>query len=195
MEKQGQFILMNIQEFSDWLDQEPVERSVLLIQNHHTFQPSYKQFTGSNHFAMLEGMKAFHVNVRGFSDIAQNITVFPDGIIAICRPLEVAPAGIKGANAHGICIENIGDFDAGNDIMTNEHKASIIAVNALLCKAFNLTPNTDTVVYHHWWDLKTGVKTYGTGCTKSCPGTGWFGGNTEEACRLNFIPLILNYQP
>ena len=194
MEKSGQFILCEtIQEFSDWLDEEPVLRKVYLVQNHCTWLPDYKLFKGDNHFQMCKAMKDYHVNNRKFADIAQNITIFPDGKIVICRPLEVAPAGIKGANSHGICIENVGNFDKGGDVMTEDQKASIIAVNALLLAAFKLEVNTDTVVYHHWYDRDTGEKTWGTGSVKSCPGTNFFGGNSKEACELNFLPLIRSF--
>jgi hypothetical protein len=188
----GQFILLSVQEFAEWLDAEPVDREVLIIQNHHTWKPAYAQFTGNNHMQMLDGMKAYHLSIK-FADIAQNITIFPDGKIAICRPLNVAPAGIKGANKNGICIENVGNFDVGGDVMTEVHKDAIIAVNALLVKAFNLTIDTDCIVYHHWYDLNTGVKTWGTGMTKTCPGTNWFGGNKKEDCEAGFLPLIESY--
>ncbi|WDU82253.1 SH3 domain-containing protein [Caloramator sp. Dgby_cultured_2] len=55
---------------------------------------------------------------------------------------------------------------------------------------FKLTPSTDTIVYHHWYDLNTGKRTNGTGSTKSCPGTNFFGGNSVEAANKYFIPLI-----
>ena len=61
---------------------------------------------------------------------------------------------------------------------------------ALLCKKFNLHPDSYSLVYHHWYDLTTGERTDGTGNTKSCPGTNFFGGNTVEAAEQNFILLI-----
>ena len=45
-------------------------------------------------------------------------------------------------------------------------------------------------VYHHWYDLNTGVRTNGTGITKTCPGTMFFSGNTVAAAEANFIPVI-----
>ena len=39
-------------------------------------------------------MEAAHKE-RGFSEIAQNITIFPDGKVMICRSLNTIPAGIK----------------------------------------------------------------------------------------------------
>ena len=54
-----------------------------------------------------------------------------------------------------------------------------------------LESRLDTIVYHHWYDLDTGKRTNGTGNTKTCPGTAFFGGNTTEAAAANFIPLVV----
>lgn len=190
MESKFGYSLMTSAEFIAWIKQQHVNRAIKVIQNHHTWLPNYSNFNGSNHFEKLIGMKSSHV-ARGMSDIAQNITIFPDGKIAVCRPLDVVPAGIYGQNNFGICIENIGDFDIGKDKMTEEHKSSIIIVNAHLCHKFGLTPDTNSIIYHHWFDLKTGQRTNGSGNTKSCPGTAFFGGNTVTAAQQKFIPLVL----
>jgi hypothetical protein len=190
MQKKGKFILFTIDEFDQWLRQTRFSRSVKLIQNHHTFQPAYAQFNGNRHFALLEGMEHFHMAERGFAEIAQNLTSFPDGTVALCRSLDKVPAGIKGANQEGICLENLGNFDVGGDTMTPAHRDAIVKVNALLCREFGLTPSTDTIVYHHWYDLNSGQRTGGSGTTKSCPGTAFFAGNSEAAASANFIPLV-----
>lgn len=190
-QQQGKFILFDfdLADFTSWLAALSVNRDIRLVQDHHTFIPSYKDFNGSNHFELLRGMEQAHL-ARGFSQIAQNLTIFPDGTVAVCRPFDIAPAGIKGANTNGICIENLGDFDQGKNSMTAVQRDTIIQVNALLCQKFNLTPSTDSIVFHHWFDLNTGQRTDGTGVTKSCPGTGFFGGNTVESAQDNFIPLV-----
>ena len=46
----------------------------------------------------------------------------------ICRSLNTIPAGIKGANTYGVCIENIGNFDKGKDTMTPAQRNSIALV-------------------------------------------------------------------
>lgn len=141
---------------------------------------------------MCQSMERSHIE-RGFSEIAQNITVFPDGMIVICRAIEKIPAGIKGANANGICVENVGYFDKGKDEMTDEQRKSIILVTRALLTKFKLEPTIYSVVYHHWYDLNTGkrIPEGKTGVTKSCPGTNFFGGNTVDDCILNFLPLLM----
>ena len=74
--------------------------------------------------------------------------------------------------------------------MIDLQRNCIIRVNALLSQRFNLTPSSTSVVYHHRYDLTTGQRTDGTGNTKTCPGTGFFGDNTVSVAETNFIPLI-----
>ena len=190
MQKKGKFILFTVDEFDAWLAETKFSRTVTLIQNHHTFMPGYSQFKSTNHFALLEGMERFHMVDRGFDEIAQNLTTFPDGTVAVCRSLEKIPAGIKGANQSGVCIEHLGNFDTNGDAMTDSHGQTIVRVNALLCREFLLTPSTDTLVYHHWYDRDSGIRTNGTGNTKSCPGTAFFGGNSVAEAQAGFIPPV-----
>jgi hypothetical protein len=187
---EGKFALYDLPEFTKWLNSATIGRVIKLIQNHHTFIPSYANFDGNNHFKLLRGMENAHLE-RGFSEIAQNLTTFPDGTVAVCRSFEKIPAGILGANTGGICIEHVGDFDQGRDVMTVEQRDCMITLNALLCRKFALQPNSQTVVYHHWYDLKTGERKNGAGVTKSCPGTGFFGGNKVANADANFLPRIL----
>ncbi len=77
--------------------------------------------------------------------------------------------------------------------MTGQQRDCIIRVNALLCQKFSLVPSFNSIVYHHWYDLTTGTtgtRTDGTGNTKTCPGTGFFGGNTVGVAQADFIPLV-----
>jgi hypothetical protein len=188
--KEDQFILMNKVGFHKYLKETEFKRTIKLVQNHHTYKPDYSNFNGDDHFDDLKAMDRYHENKRGWSDIGQNITIFPDGMIGICRPINKAPAGIKGANKHGICIEAYGNFDKGGDEMTKAQRDSILFVNAVLCHKFKLIPDSNTIVYHHWWNW-SGKRTNGVdGKGKSCPGTNFFGGNKVEDAENNFIPLI-----
>jgi hypothetical protein len=191
MKSIGKFLLLNRNEFSDWLSMQSVNRKVSLIQHHHTYSPAYKHFDENNHFKLCQSMEKSHLE-RGFSEIAQNLTSFPDGTIMVCRNINHIPAGIKGANSNGICIENVGNFDKGMDVINDVHKKTIIKITRELLKFFDLKPNEKTVVYHHWYDLNTGKRILkeGTGTTKSCPGTAFFGGNTVEDFKENLLPLL-----
>ena len=191
MKQQGKFLLFTVNEFDNWLKGLQLKRKITLIQNHHTWLPNYETFDKSgDHFKMLFSMEKSHIE-RGFSEIAQNLTTFPDGTIAVCRSFETIPAGIKGANQFGICIEHVGNFDVGGNTMRAAHRATILKTNSLLLKKFGLTPSTNSVVYHHWYDLTTGKRVPdGSPNTKTCPGTNFFGGNTIASCKNNFLPLL-----
>lgn len=182
---------MTIAEFEAWIASTSVNRTITRIQEHHTWSPAYASFTGSNHFALQKGMRDYHVNTNGWMDIGQHFSIFPDGAVVTGRPLNNSPACIYGANSQAVCIENVGNFDAGHDAMNQIHATAIVRATAALARRFNLLPVTSVnVVYHHWFDLNTGQRTNGSGTTKSCPGTAFFGGNKVADCEANFLPLV-----
>jgi LysM repeat protein len=199
---QGQFVLMNREEFKDWIFNHKFYRKVGKIQQHHTYQPSYQTFTGSNHFGLLNGMQDYHVNGMGWNNISQQLTTFPDGTVAVGRPFNTPPEGSFGLmnksamleiEADSLAIENVGNFDAGNNQMTAEQRETIITVTALLMLKYGLTPSIDTITYHHWWDINSGERVLDNGeghAIKTCPGTGFFGGNSTANAQNNFYPLV-----
>jgi LysM repeat protein len=195
MTMQGQHILMSKEDFKEWLFNTQVNREIRLIQQHHTWIPSYKHFNESNHFQMLMVMENHHKKTMGWKNIAQNITTFPDGKVAVSRPLNIIPEGTIGpkANSVGIAIEHIGNFDRGHDVMTKEQQETIVYINALLCIKFGLSPSIDSITYHHWWHMKTKERVLDATASynvKSCPGTGFFGGNSTASAKTYFYPLI-----
>lgn len=196
MNMQGEHILMTKEEFKEWLFNQKIKRKISLIQQHHTWVPDYSRFNGSNHFGLLTGMENYHKNTMGWKHIAQNITTFPDGKVAVSRPLHIAPEGTIGsrANSVGIAIEHLGNFDIGHDGMTKEQRDTIVYVNAALSLTFELTPSIDSITYHHWWDLRNGERVLDKGPdynVKTCPGTGFFGGNSTASAQKYFYPLII----
>lgn len=182
---------MTVAEFESWIASQRVTRSIRLVQLHHTWSPAYAQFNSSNHFTLQSNMKSYHLSI-GYADIAQNLTIFPDGQVMTGRSLNTAPAGCVGANTNGICIENVGNFDVGGDTMTDAHKDAIVRVTAALLKKFGLSPESG-VTYHAWWtEGGTSLGTYiaGKSC-KTCPGTAFFGGNTRASYDKCLKPLLL----
>jgi len=190
METRSGFTKMSVLEFKQWITNVKVARTILRVQEHHTYSPSYVHFKGNNHFELQTGMKNYHVNHNGWDDIGQHFTIFPDGTILTGRSLEKSPACITGQNANNICIENLGNFDVNGDTMTDIQKSAIANITAILCSKFNLVPNSNSIVYHHWFNLNTGERNNGTKNNKSCPGTNFFGGNKAVNFQDNFLPLI-----
>ncbi|OIK11095.1 hypothetical protein BIV60_18920 [Bacillus sp. MUM 116] len=203
LDMEGQYVLMTRDEFRDWMFNHIFTRKIGEIQVHHTYQPAYQQFNGSNHFALLKGMEDYHVNGMGWSNISQQLTTFPDGKVAVCRPFNTPPEGSFGLlnksamheiEKDALAIENVGNFDVGNNQMTAEQRETIITVNALLMLKFGLTPSIDSITYHHWWDVNTGERVLDDSkghAIKSCPGTGFFGGNSTTSAEKNFYPLVV----
>lgn len=192
------FTKMTTTEFKTWIQKLRVGRTILSIQQHHTYIPSYQHFDGDNHFLLQKGMKDYHTINNGWMDIGQHFTIFPDGTIVTGRSLEFNPAGIYGNNKDAICIENLGYFDTGKDQMTTQQKNAIVEITALLCLKFNLPINTNAIVYHHWFHY-FGFRNDGAGGNKNCPGESFFGGNKVNDCENHFLPLIRqqldNYNP
>ena len=180
-------------EFENYIKALNISRSISRIQLHHTYSPSYAQFTGKNHIALQTGMQRHHIKNNGWSDIAQHFTVFPDGVIVTGRSLEMVPAGIKGANSGAICIECLGNFDKGEDVMTEAQKDSIIEILKILVKKFSLEAKK-SIIYHGWWSAEgKALGDYSRAkSAKTCPGTNFFGGNSRTAFEQNLLPLILN---
>lgn len=190
MKTQSGFTLMTAAEFEGWITSQRVTRGIQLVQLHHTWSPAYAQFTGSNHFSLQSGMKSYHLSI-GYADIAQNLTIFPDGQVMTGRSLNTAPAGCVGANSNGICIENVGNFDAGGDTMTDAQKDAIVRVTAALLRKFGLSSESG-VTYHAWWTeggASLGTYIAGKSC-KTCPGTAFFGGNTRASYDKHLKPLL-----
>lgn len=184
------FLMLRPDEIQTYLDANQPGREIKLVQLHHTWSPEYKHFDGRNHFTRQAAMRQSHL-ARGFNDIAQHFTVFPDGLIVTGRSLEKDPAGIVGANSGAICIENFGNFDKGHDKMTAEQADAIVILTAALCRKFNLNP-AKSVIYHCWFTA--GGQAIGDydphKSAKTCPGTAFFGGNTKNDFVKNLLPCI-----
>lgn len=185
------FTKMTTLEFEEWIQSVNIGRVVSSIQLHHTWKPNYSSFDGSNHFDLQWAMRRYHVQNNGWDDIGQHFTVFPDGNILTGRDLENDPAGIFGFNRNSICIENLGNFDIGADEMSPLQRDALIRLTASLCRKFSISVSDEKIVYHHWFDTHTGKRDDGVGeRNKSCPGSNFFGGNTVEDFRQNFLPLV-----
>lgn len=190
MQTKYNFTKFSISEFEKWIAATKVARTVVYLQQHHTYSPNYALFKGNNHFELQKAMKTYHMNSNGWADIGQHFTTFPDGTIVTGRSLEKIPACIYGNNSYAICIENLGNFDKNADSMTMEQVDTIIRMTAAICKKFNIPVNTDKIVYHHWFNLSTVERNNGNKNNKSCPGTNFFGGNKVADCQANFLPKV-----
>lgn len=74
-----------MQEFGEWLQQQtPGHGSVRATVLHHTWSPNAAQFAGRS---TIESIRRFHMETRGFKDIAANAYACPNGTVITGRPL------------------------------------------------------------------------------------------------------------
>lgn len=117
---------------------------------HHTWKPDHAQYRG---LRSIQGMYDYHTT-HGFSDIAQHITIAPDGSIWSGRPWDATPGSAKGHNHRGIFMfETIGDFDAGRDILQGAQRDTVVMVIAVIQAQFGL-PNS-ALRFHNEMSSKT----------------------------------------
>jgi Putative peptidoglycan binding domain/N-acetylmuramoyl-L-alanine amidase len=152
------------------------------VHVHHTWKPSHKDFTGSNHRALQDGMKNYHTKSRGWQDIGQHATIFPDGSVMTGRNINVPPASAYGHNdgdndgQHPFMFEMIGDFDKGKDKLQGPQLATAVAITRAFSDA-----NVNKIKFHREMDPH-----------KSCPGTGvdksWFVGLVKGQVAKPSVP-------
>jgi len=101
-------------------------------------------------------MKDYHLSI-GWSDIGQHLTLFPDGIWVLGRDLNKTPSSILGWNTGAICIEMLGNFDKGNDVLEGAQYDAVCEFAEYMVEQKGLA-----MKFHR--DSPTAYKT--------CPGTG-----------------------
>ena len=208
MKTQNGFTLMKgASEIKSFLNSKRVTRTVNKIQIHHMSLPNYGTWENTDkkkfsepHFGRTNSLDSYGKNTWGSRDengkyIAQHFNVFPDGYITSGRSLNSTPIGISGWNTGAICIEIYGNFDKGNDQMTSAQREAVIQLVGELCRRFSISPSENNLRYHAWFTRGgTYLGGYVPGkSTKTCPGTGFFGGNTMAAYKANFLPVIKQY--
>ena len=153
------FVPLTLLQFRDMLVRFPFSRAVSVVHMHHTWRPNRAQYKG---LASIDAMHEFHVRERGFSDIAQHITIAPDGTIWTGRNWNKAPASATGHNGSSqsgpFMFEMIGDFDTGQDPFDDPQRSTVIEVIAAVQGRFRLPP--DALRFHRQM------------ADKSCPGSG-----------------------
>ncbi|WFU24405.1 peptidoglycan recognition family protein [Bradyrhizobium sp. CB1717] len=126
-----------------------------LIHMHHTWRPNHSQYHGVD---SIQAMYDYHVNTNHWSDIAQHVSLAPDGTIWTGRPWNMSPASAAGYNSSRVFMfETIGDFDQGKDPLTGAQLDTVVLVIATLMKKFDLSASA--------------LKFHNEMSTKSCPGS------------------------
>ena len=138
----------------------PFTRAIAEVHMHHTWRPNHAGYSG---LATIQSMADFHVRVNGWSDIAQHVSVAPDGSYWTGRNWNQPPASSVGRNgtarAGPFMFEIIGDFDVGNDRLDGAQRDAVLELIARVQHRFALPP--ESLRFHRQ-----------LGSPKTCPGTG-----------------------
>ncbi|MGB5853756.1 MAG: caspase family protein [Oceanisphaera sp.] len=152
------FSQLNKLEFSDLLVQFNFTRRINMVHVHHTWRPNHAQYRGHD---SIESMWRYHTQNNGWRDIAQHVSIGPEGAIWLGRNFNLAPASASGHNGSAVSgpfmIEVIGDFDLGQDQLMGVQHSALIHVISAVQQHFNL-PST-AMMFHNMMS------------SKSCPGT------------------------
>lgn len=135
-------------------------RAITEVHLHHTWMPDHAHWQGE---ASIHAMRKFHVETNGWSDIAQHVTIAPDGVIWTGRDWARPPASSGGHNGTAkvgpFMIEMVGNFDTGHDTWTGRQKRAALGVVAVIQRVQSLP--VSSLRFHRQ-----------LGSPKTCPGSG-----------------------
>src|SRR5215213_1338266 len=153
------FRKITIEQLATLLQDFPFTRNVDAVHMHHTWRPTRAQFKGHE---TIVGMWRHHTVKNGWRDIAQHLTIDPEGGLWIGRSWNLPPVSATGHNgtsaAGSFMFEMIGDFDTGQEPFDGPQKEAALKVCALVLDRFSLA--TSALRFHRQM------------AQKSCPGTG-----------------------
>jgi hypothetical protein len=165
------FFRLTLSQFQLLLNSYPFERKINAIHMHHTWRPRRSDYQGA---PTIEAIWRFHTEFNHWTDIAEHITIAPDGVIWTGRDWNRAPASAAGFNGNDavgpFMFEIIGDFDLGAESLDGDQRDVVISVIASLCDRFELSPED-----LHFHDQMTNKKT--------CPGSSLDRGNIVQDVR------------
>ncbi|MEO4016294.1 N-acetylmuramoyl-L-alanine amidase, partial [Pseudomonas rossensis] len=152
------FIRLSLEQFTQLLAQYPFSRKINAVHMHHTWRPSRRDFKGHE---TIVGMWRYHTQTNGWSDIAQHITIDPQGFIWLGRNWNQPPASAAGHNGNAsfgpFMFEMIGDFDQDRDPFDGPQRDSALRVVALVQEKFDLPLES--------------LRFHSSMSSKSCPGS------------------------
>ena len=111
-------------------------RRVWRVDMHHTWHPTHADYDG---IGVIERMAAYHTRERGFDDIAQHVTIGPDGSVWTGRDWNKDPASVGfGMNVGVFMLEAIGNFDWGHDRLEGRQLDAVSSVIGFVQRHFRL---------------------------------------------------------
>jgi hypothetical protein len=149
------------EQFADLLWRFDFRRHVDAVHMHHTWRPNHSHYDPADGHRTILGMYLHHTRVNGWQDIAQHLTIAPDGALWLGRNWNLPPASAAGHNGNRqfgpFMFVMIGDFDVGRDRLEGAQRDAVIDVIAQVQHRFDLAP--ETLCFHNAMSAK------------SCPGS------------------------
>lgn len=148
------FRKLTLEQFAELFMGYQFTRRINGVHMHHTFKPNHATWRGHE---TVVGMWRHHTVTNGWSDIAQHITIDPEGLIWTGRNWNKAPASASGHNGSAavgpFMFELVGDFDIGRDRFEGAQRETALEVITLVQTRFNLTP--ESLRFHRDMSHKT----------------------------------------
>ena len=150
----GVFHQLSVPEFVSLLGSFTPARRINAVHLHHTWRPRHSDYRG---FETIRGMWRFHTGTNGWQDIAQHLSIAPDGTVWTGRHWDLPPASAAGHNGSSVAgpfmIEMIGNFDTGEDPFDGDQKNAALQVLAALLDRFDLPG--EAIHFHNSMSRKT----------------------------------------
>ena len=155
------FHSLTLEEFDELLKKFSFARRIDAVHMHHTWRPNHAQYRGEG---SIEAMWRYHTRENGWRDIAQHLSIAPDGTIWTGRDWNSPPASAPGYNGNResgpFMFEIIGDFDQGCDRLEGAQRKAVLGVIARVQDKCSL-PVESLRFHKNMVDHR-----------KSCPGSG-----------------------
>ena len=122
--------------FKDEVEHFVWSRRVWRLDLHHSVVPSINSYDG---LASIEAIRRNDIERRGWEDIAQHVSVAPDGVIWTGRDWNKTPASIgRHMNLGVFMVEAIGNFDIGKDRLEGKQLSSVLTIIDVVQRRFDL---------------------------------------------------------
>lgn len=139
---------------------DPGSRHIDAVHMHHTRKPdhtTFRRYRGAHKVRVIDGMHDYHTGTNGWSDIAQHVTIDPDGGIWTGRNWNQPPASASGHNGNRrsgpFMFEMIGNFDQNHDKLEKDQLDAVLHVIALVQLFFDLP--VESLRFHNAMSGKT----------------------------------------
>lgn len=125
--------LVTLEEFKRHLANQHFERRIDEVIVHHTEEPTATDYRG---LPTIQGVRRYHMEVRGWSDNGYHVMFGQPDDIWLCRPLEKSGGHCLGHNAHSVGVSFVANYDQQDP--RDWHQMTAHKVVAAICQRWSL---------------------------------------------------------